>query len=90
MRIRGVSDDGEDLTNLLPTLEAKFASVGLTLKKDDKTFKSTYEIFEDLASVWDRLSDFQQAEFVELVAGKHQGNILCVYGCKLERCSSIT
>ncbi|MBX4147499.1 transglycosylase SLT domain-containing protein [Paenibacillus lautus] len=70
-----MSDDGEDLTKLLPTLEAKFASVGLTLKKDDKTFKSTYEIFEDLASVWDRLSDFQQAEFVELVAGKHQGNI---------------
>ncbi|MBT2759836.1 transglycosylase SLT domain-containing protein [Paenibacillus sp. ISL-20] len=75
MRIRGVSEDGEDLTKLLPTLEAKFASVGLTLKKDDQTFKSTYEIFEDLASVWGRLSDFQQAEFVELVAGKHQGNI---------------
>lgn len=75
MRIRGVSDDGEDLTKLLPTLEAKFNSVGLSLKKNDNTFKSTYEIFEDLSTVWDRLSDFQQAEFVELVAGKHQGNI---------------
>ncbi|MFI2856783.1 transglycosylase SLT domain-containing protein [Paenibacillus sp. JSM ZJ436] len=75
MRIRGVSEEGEDLTNLLPTLESKFASVGLTLKKNDDTFKSTYEIFEDLSTVWNQLSDMQQAEFVELVAGKHQGNI---------------
>ncbi|MGM1044890.1 MAG: phage tail tape measure protein [Bacillota bacterium] len=75
MRLRGVSEEGEDLTNLMPSLEEKFSSVGLTLKKNDNTFKSTYEIFEDLSTVWDKLSDFQQAEFVELIAGKHQGNI---------------
>lgn len=75
MRLRGVSEDGEDLSNLVPTLEKKFGALGLSLKKDDSTFKSTYEIFRDLSTVWDDLSDFQQADILESVAGKLQGNI---------------
>ncbi|KAA9007394.1 phage tail tape measure protein [Paenibacillus spiritus] len=76
MRIRGVSEDGEDLSALLPTLEKKFANIGLTLKKDDNTFKNTYEIFSDLSKVWSSLNDIQQADILELVAGKQQGNIV--------------
>lgn len=78
MRIRGISDEGEDLSDLVPTLEKKFASLGLTLKKDNQTFKSTYEIFSDLAAIWNtgQMSDFQKAEITELVAGKLQGNIV--------------
>jgi TP901 family phage tail tape measure protein len=76
MRIQGISDDGEDLTNLVPTLEKQFNALGLTLKKNDNTFKSTYEIFSDLAGVWKNLSNFQQANIVELVAGKRQGNVV--------------
>jgi TP901 family phage tail tape measure protein len=75
MRLRGVSDEGEDLTDLIPSLEKKFAALGLTLKKDDNTFKSTYDIFQDLSSVWSDLSDFQRADILESVAGKLQGNI---------------
>lgn len=75
MRIRGISDDGEDLTNLVPTLEKKFESLGLTLKKTDSSFKSTYEIFQDLSKVWGKLDEFQRADILELVAGKLQGNI---------------
>lgn len=75
MRLRGISDEGEDLTELIPSLEKKFQSIGLTLKKDDTTFKNTYEIFKDLSSVWKDLNDFQRSEILELVAGKLQGNI---------------
>ncbi|MNH66524.1 Murein DD-endopeptidase MepS/Murein LD-carboxypeptidase precursor [compost metagenome] len=76
MRIRGVSEDGEDLSEIVPKLESNFRSIGLTLKKDENTFKSTYEIFGELAKVWDKLSDMKQAEILELVAGKHQGNVI--------------
>ncbi|OMD10718.1 phage tail tape measure protein [Paenibacillus odorifer] len=75
MRLRGVSEEGEDLSNLVPSLEKKFKSIGLTLEKDDNTFKSTYEIFQDLAGVWGELNDFQRAGILEDVAGKLQGNI---------------
>ncbi|QSF43548.1 phage tail tape measure protein [Paenibacillus tianjinensis] len=75
MRLRGISEDGEDLSNLVPTLEKKFSALGLTLKKDDSTFKSTYEIFSELSGVWKDLNDFQKADILESVAGKLQGNI---------------
>src|SRR5206468_2261286 len=75
MRIRGISDDGEDLSKLVPTLEKKFESLGLTLKKSDNSFKSTFEIFQDLNSVWGKLNEFQRSDILELVAGKLQGNI---------------
>lgn len=75
MRLRGISEDGEDLSSLVPTLEKKFAALGLTLKKDDNTFKSTYDIFSDLSGVWKDLNDFQKADILESVAGKLQGNI---------------
>jgi TP901 family phage tail tape measure protein len=70
MRIRGVGEDMEDLADLVPKLESNFKSIGLTLKKDNDTFKSTYEIMKDLAGVWDNLTDMKQAEMLELVAGK--------------------
>jgi TP901 family phage tail tape measure protein len=75
MRLQGISEDGEDLSNLIPTLEKKFSALGLTLKKDDKTFKSTYEIFESLSGVWSEMSQFQQSDIIESIAGKLQGNI---------------
>jgi TP901 family phage tail tape measure protein len=77
MRIRGISEEGEDLGGLIPSLEEKFNSLGLSLKKDDNTFKSTFDIFNDLSTVWSTmLTDFQKADITELVAGKRQGNII--------------
>ncbi|MFE4571288.1 phage tail tape measure protein [Paenibacillus chitinolyticus] len=75
MRLRGISEEGEDLSNLVPSLEEKFQSIGLTLQKDENTFKSTYEIFQDLSKVWGKLSEFERSDILELVAGKLQGNI---------------
>lgn len=77
MRIRGISEDGEDLGGLIPSLEEKFNSLGLSLKKNDNTFKSTYQIMKDLSTVWSStLTDFEKADITELIAGKRQGNIV--------------
>ena len=39
------------------------------------TFKSTYQIMDELAYKWEDLSDIAQASIIELMAGKHQGNV---------------
>jgi TP901 family phage tail tape measure protein len=76
MRIRGISEEGEDLSHLIPTLEKSFDKLGLSLKKNDNTFKSTFEIMRDLSTVWKNMSDFEQADILEKIAGKRQGNII--------------
>ena len=51
-------------------MEEAFNRVGLSLKKTDDSFKSTYEIMLDISKVWDKLSDFERANILEKVAGK--------------------
>lgn len=76
MRLRGVSEDGEDVLEYLPKLEEAFRNVGIEMRKDENTFKSTYELMSNLAEIWDELTDVQRAYMSELVAGKRQGNIV--------------
>ena len=37
-------------------------------------FRSTYEIMQDIASVWDELNSKAQADLLETIAGKHRAN----------------
>lgn len=76
MRIRGVSEEGEDLSNLVPELEKAFNSFGSTIMQDEDTFKSTYDIMKELAKHWDDLTDIQKAYITELIGGKEQGAIV--------------
>ena len=39
-------------------------------------FKSTYDILDSVADVWDRLSTIEQADLLETMAGKHRANDL--------------
>lgn len=41
---------------------------------DADTFKSTYQIINELSGVWDNLSDKSQADLTRLIAGIRQGN----------------
>lgn len=75
MRLRGVSEEGEDLSNLVPKLEGLFNRFGLTLKKNDTTLKSTFEIFRDLSAIWDKISDMERAAVLEAIAGKRNAQI---------------
>lgn len=49
---------------------------GVDIMKDKDTFKSTYDILDELSTKWQSLTDIQQASITELIAGKHQGNVL--------------
>lgn len=43
---------------------------------DDDTFKSTYQILQELSQVWEDLSDVSQANLLELLGGKRNANIV--------------
>ena len=84
MRIRGATTELEDAgldTEGMASSTAKLreeiqALSGVDIMKNDTTFKSTYDILDELASKWQNLTDIQQASITELIAGKRQGNIV--------------
>lgn len=58
------------MSNLVPKLESQFKSIGLTLKKDENTFKSTYNVMRDLSAIFGNLSQMKQIQLLELLGGK--------------------
>lgn len=44
------------------------------IMQDDSTFKSTVQIMREIASVYDTMSDVDQAALLELLSGKRQAN----------------
>lgn len=55
--------------------EEILALSGVDIMLNDNTFKSTYDILDELSEKWENLSDIQQASIQELLAGKRQGNV---------------
>ena len=47
---------------------------GVDIMIDDKTFKSTYQIIQEISKVWDKLSDIDRTAVLELMAGKNRSN----------------
>ena len=84
MRIRGAKTEMEEAgleTEGMAESTAKLreeimALSGVDIMLDKDTFKSTYQIMEELAAKWGELTDIQQASVTELIAGKRQGNIV--------------
>ena len=56
--------------------EEMLALSNVDIMLDENTFKSTYDILDELADKWQNLTDIQQASVTELIAGKRQGNIM--------------
>ena len=83
MRIRGAKTELEEAgesTDGMVESTAKLRQEILALSdvdimQDEDTFKSTYDIMDELSRKWKDLTDIQQATIIELIAGKHQGNI---------------
>ena len=70
-----LEDLGEELDeayNTTSKYQAKLkAMTGVDiLEEDGKTFKSTYQILDELAAVWESLSDIDRSSVVYMVAGK--------------------
>lgn len=84
MRIRGAKSalieaglDTDGMASSISTLRSEIEHLtGVDIMIDDSTFKSTYDILKEISEVWDTLEDVDQANVIELIAGKRQGNIV--------------
>ena len=84
MRIRGADTelqeaglDTEGMAESVAKLRKEIISLsGVDIMRDENTFKSTYDILDELSTKWSDLTDIQQASITELIAGKRQGNIV--------------
>lgn len=86
MRIRGYDEETESYTNDLENLSGDIADLtktastpgGISLFTDEtkQTYKSTYEILKDISEIWNQLSDKNQAQLLEKLAGKRNGQAL--------------
>lgn len=84
MRIRGATTELEEagletdgMAESTAKLQAEIKALsGVDIMLDKDTFKSTYQIMDELSEKWQDLTDIQQASITELLAGKHQGNVM--------------
>lgn len=86
MRIRGIDEETEQLSDDLVNITGDIADLtktaktpgGISLFTDASktTYKSTYQILKDIAEIYHDLSDKNQAELLETLAGKRGGQVL--------------
>lgn len=86
MRIRGYDEETEEYIGDVEVLNGKIADLtrtasqqgGISLfsDKDKTTYKSTIELLRDISEIYDELTDKQQADLLEKLAGKRQGQIV--------------
>lgn len=84
LRIRGAKAEleemGEDTDGLCKSSsklrEELMRLSGVDIMKNDKTFKSTYQILLEISNVWDKLSDINQAAVLEDIAGKRNASVI--------------
>ena len=83
MRIRGMKGELEELGEESEGIESiskiqtqilNQTKGAVNIFKDNGDFKSTYEIIEGIAKVYDKLSQPDQAALLETIAGKQRGN----------------
>lgn len=84
MRIRGAKTELEEagletdgmVESTAELREEILALSGVDIMIDEDTFKSTYQILDELSDKWQELTDIQQASITELIAGKRQGQVV--------------
>lgn len=85
MRIRGsvaeLEEAGEEVDELVQSTskmrdEIKGLSGVDIMESDGETYRSTYNILVDIAKVWDKLSDVNQATLLEDLAGKRNATVV--------------
>lgn len=78
MRIRAAKTELEEagletegMVESTATLQKEIKALsGVDIMLNDDTFKSTYQILEELAGKWSELTDIQRASITELIAGR--------------------
>ena len=78
MRIRGMNEDTGEADDSLKDLSKSIKGLtGVSVFTDEtnQTYKSTYQILQQISKVYGTLSDKSQAQVLELIAGKRQGQV---------------
>ena len=68
----GMADSVSELRNEILDLTGQEVDIQI----DEDTFKSTYQILQELSKVWDSLTDVSQANLLELIGGKRNANVV--------------
>lgn len=86
MRVRGYDEETEAYTGDVEQLSGVIANLtktaktpgGISLFTDSskQTFKSTYVLLKEISQIYSQLSDKNQAQLLEALAGKRQGQIV--------------
>lgn len=80
LRMRGVSEDGEELNASMGEFIKTMTGVDLTDANGE--FRSTYDVLKEIGEVWDTLNSMEQASLAEEIAGKNRVIIApCVQKC---------
>ena len=84
LRIRGMKgelqelgeevDENVDSISKVQTQILNMTHGAVNIFKDDGTFKSTYQIMQEIAKIYDDLSDTDRASLLETIAGKNRAN----------------
>ena len=87
MRIRGYDEETEELSEDLKNITGEIADLtkvagnnfkGVSIFTDDtkETYRSTYQIMNDIANIWNEMSDKNQAELLEKLGGKMNSQVI--------------
>ena len=86
MRLRSYDEETEQYSEDLAVLEGEIADLTKTAKhplgislftdSDKTTYKSTYQILKEISEIYNELTDKQQAELLEKIAGKRNGQVV--------------
>ena len=78
MRIRGLNEETGEFDEELGNVKNDISELthGLvSIMEDDNTYKSTYDILDRIAQIWDQLTDKEQAGLMEKLFGKNRAQI---------------
>lgn len=67
-----LGESTDDLAGSTAKLQAEIKGLsGVDIMESPTQFKSIYQVFDELATVWDKLTDVQQATIAEKLGGKN-------------------
>ena len=74
-QLQEMGEDAEGAAESVTQLQQQVLKLsGVNIMKDEDTFRSTFDVLEDLSEVWDSLTDKNQADLTRLLAGTRQGS----------------
>lgn len=81
--LEAAGEDVEGMAESTAKLREEIKALsGVDIMLDENTFKSTYQIMDELSVKWKDLTDIQQASITELIAGKPN----CPLWVKIHKC----